>query len=284
MTDTPADLNVTQASAGARTRRVRRCGICRQEGHDRRCCPSPEAVEERRQRRDLQEQRHQRYLQDLEDLEERARQRVEERARQQEAERARQQVEGRATQQERQQRDSEEGCRSIRLQNHNNYTVAVYYRMDVPRWDQRRGNSIYKSFRSIDSNGTYGIKIYPNTIIYIIPEAERISYIRRYGDSSWLDTNRYNGHVVGEYVMDTFETNTLDIISHEYEAPKPVLDQWKECALKSLYLLQQLERLGASNNDNLEPIMDMVQDITIPRHTYQDKELAGVPSVMTNVT
>ena len=262
MTDTPAVLNVTRAddialrpSARARTRRVRRCGICRQVGHDRRCCPSPEAVEERRQRQ-------QRYLQDQA-----------ERTRQEEIQRA-----------ERQQRDSEEGCRSIRLQNHNNYTVAVYYRMDVPRWDQRRGNSIYKSFRSINSNGTYGIKIYPNTIIYIVPEAERISYIRRYGDSSWLDTNRYNGHVVGEYVMDTFETNTLDIISNEYEAPKPVLDQWKECALKSLYLLQQLERLGASNNDNLEPIMDMVQDITIPRHTYQDKELAGVPSVMTNLT
>ena len=258
MTDTPAELNVTQASDGARTRRVRRCGICRQEGHDRRCCPSPEAVEERRQRRALQEQRHQRYLQDLE-----------ERARQEEAER---------------QRDSEEVCRSITVRNHNNYTIAVYYRMDRPSWERRRGNNIYKSFRSIDSNGTYHIKMYPNTILYIIPEQERLSYIRRYGGSVWFNADLYNGHVVGEYVMDTFETNTLDIISNEYEAPKPVLDQWKECALKSLYLLQQLERLGASNNDNLEPIMDMVQDIKIPTHTYQDKELAGVPSVMTNVT
>tara|TARA_B100000900_G_scaffold412079_1_gene433129 strand:- start:857 stop:1504 length:648 start_codon:yes stop_codon:yes gene_type:complete len=215
-------------------------------------------VEERRQRRALQEQRHQRYLQDQAEI-----------ARQQEAER---------------QRDQENGCRSIRLQNHNNYTVAVYYRMDRPGWERRRGNNIYKSFRSIDSNGTYGIKVYSNTIIYIIPEVERLSYIRRYGGSVWFNVDLYNGHVVGEYVMDTFETNTLDIISHEYEAPKPVLDQWKECALKSIYLLQQLERLGATNNDNLEPIMDMVQDITIPEHTYQDKEIAGVPSVMTNLT
>tara|TARA_B100000963_G_C22565838_1_gene643643 strand:+ start:498 stop:1256 length:759 start_codon:yes stop_codon:yes gene_type:complete len=250
MTETPAELNIT------RTRRVRRCGICRQEGHDRRCCPSPEAVEERRQRRALEEQRRQRYL--------------EERARQQEAER---------------QFDRENGFRSITVHNHNNYPVAVYYRMDRPSWE--RGNNIYKILRRpiIDSNGTYRIKMYHNTIIYIIPEAERISYIRRYGDSSWLDTNRYNGHVVGEYVMDTFENNILHASSlYAYEAPKPVLDQWKECALKSLYLLQQLERLGASNNDNLEPIMDLVQDITIPAHTYLDKELAGVPSVMTNVT
>ena len=249
MTETPAELNIT------RTRRVRRCGICRQEGHDRRCCPSPEAVEERRQRRALEEQRHQRYL------EERARQEA-----------------------EREQRERDEGFRSITIRNHNNYTVALYYRMDVSQWRRRRGRNIYKSFCSIQSNGTYGIKISPNTVIYIIPEEERLSYIRSYGDSSWFNADSYNGHVVGEYVMDDFQSNTLDVISDGYVSPKPVLDQWKECALKSLYLLQQLERLGASNNDNLEPIMDMVQDITIPRHTYLDKELAGVPSVMTNVT
>ena len=51
-----------------------------------------------------------------------------------------------------------------------------------------------------------------------------------------------------------------------------------------MYLLQQLERLGASNNDNLEPIMDLVQDIIIPSHNYMDRENAGVPSEFTNLT
>jgi len=44
-----------------------------------------------------------------------------------------------------------------------------------------------------------------------------------------------------------------------------------------------LERLGATNNPNYEPIMDMVQDIEYPEHSEQDKERAGISSVFTNV-
>jgi hypothetical protein len=59
---------------------------------------------------------------------------------------------------------------------------------------------------------------------------------------------------------------------------------WKECGLKSLFLLKEIERMGGKKNPNIEPILDMVQDITLPEHTEMDKELAGVPSVFTNLT
>jgi len=59
--------------------------------------------------------------------------------------------------------------------------------------------------------------------------------------------------------------------------------QWREAALKSLFLLQQLQRFGVQNNPNYEPIMDMIQDIEFPEHTEQDKERAGVTSEFTNV-
>ena len=49
-------------------------------------------------------------------------------------------------------------------------------------------------------------------------------------------------------------------------------------------LIDQLNKLGVSNNDNYACIMDMVQDITIPEITEFDKDLAGVPSTLTNVT
>ena len=42
--------------------------------------------------------------------------------------------------------------------------------------------------------------------------------------------------------------------------------------------------MGGKKNPNIEPILDMVQDITLPPHTEMDKELAGVPSVFTNLT
>ena len=51
------------------------------------------------------------------------------------------------------------------------------------------------------------------------------------------------------------------------------LEQWKECGLKSLFLLKELERMGATKYDNLEPLMDMVQDIELPPHTEFDKEM-----------
>ena len=59
--------------------------------------------------------------------------------------------------------------------------------------------------------------------------------------------------------------------------------QWREAALKAQYLLAQLERLGVKNNPNYEPIMDMIQDIEYPEHSEQDKERAGVTSQFTNI-
>ena len=54
-------------------------------------------------------------------------------------------------------------------------------------------------------------------------------------------------------------------------------------ALKSLFLLQQLQRFGVQNNPNYEPIMDMVQDIEFPDYSEQDKERSGISSTFTNV-
>lgn len=57
---------------------------------------------------------------------------------------------------------------------------------------------------------------------------------------------------------------------------------WMKAGLKMKYLLEQLDRLGASGNPNLESIMDMVQDVEIPEHGEFDKDDAGVPSHLTN--
>ena len=81
------------------------------------------------------------------------------------------------------------------------------------------------------------------------------------------------------------------IIDCEYNPPKKEIDQWKECALKSHFLIQQILKIVGplekihTNYDNILPILDMVQDITIPASCSEiDKELAGVPSALTNIT
>ena len=73
--------------------------------------------------------------------------------------------------------------------------------------------------------------------------------------------------------------NEIDITPRVFKE-----DKWKEAALKSLYLLEQLKRLGVGNNPNYEPIIDLVEDIEFPEYGEQDKELAGVTSTLTNVT
>tara|TARA_Y100000591_G_C21701056_1_gene628316 strand:- start:12 stop:731 length:720 start_codon:yes stop_codon:yes gene_type:complete len=62
------------------------------------------------------------------------------------------------------------------------------------------------------------------------------------------------------------------------------IDPWKTAALKSRYLLEQLVRLGAKNNENYEPILDLLEDIEFPEVSESDKEDAGIPSVFTNYT
>ena len=100
-----------------------------------------------------------------------------------------------------------------------------------------------------------------------------------YGDFavtySVIDTEHVLKFITIEYGM----KEIIEITSKELSKE----DQWREAALKSQYLLSQLERLGATNNPNYEPIMDMVQDIEYPEHSEQDKERAGISSVFTNV-
>jgi len=68
-----------------------------------------------------------------------------------------------------------------------------------------------------------------------------------------------------------------------YIEEKTELEKWKEVGLKSNYLLQELIKLGGEKYENLEPIFDMVKDIPIPEHTPHDREIAGIPSILTNV-
>ena len=71
--------------------------------------------------------------------------------------------------------------------------------------------------------------------------------------------------------------------------------QWKELGLKSHYLLKQIENMTSQKkdgevivNEKYEPIasfIDMIQDIVVPKQcTEADRERAGIPSVLTNVT
>ena len=97
-----------------------------------------------------------------------------------------------------------------------------------------------------------------------------------------------------ESVMDQVDGDTI-IIDRDYKPPKSELEEWKELGLKSHYLLKQIRDMTSQQKDgefivnekyeNIEPFIDMIQDIVIPKNcTEADKEKAGIPSALTNIT
>jgi hypothetical protein len=78
-------------------------------------------------------------------------------------------------------------------------------------------------------------------------------------------------------------------VKKEYKPKKTELEQWKEFGLKSHFLLQQIYKMtdgGKSERyENIEPFLDLVQDVKLPKNcTEADKEEAGIPSALTNIT
>ena len=62
------------------------------------------------------------------------------------------------------------------------------------------------------------------------------------------------------------------------------LNKWKFNALKLDFLLKEVIKLGGKNCDNLEPILDLHQDIQLNDYSEFEKERSGIPSTFTNIT
>ena len=62
------------------------------------------------------------------------------------------------------------------------------------------------------------------------------------------------------------------------------LNKWKFNALKLDYLLREVIKLGGKNNDVLECVLDLHEDIQLDTVNEWLKDVAGIPSVFTNLT
>jgi len=62
------------------------------------------------------------------------------------------------------------------------------------------------------------------------------------------------------------------------------LNRWKFNALKLDYLIRELIKLGAKNNETLDIVLDLHEDITLDSVSEWYKDVAGVPSIFTNIT
>ena len=62
------------------------------------------------------------------------------------------------------------------------------------------------------------------------------------------------------------------------------INKWKFNALKLDYLIRELIKLGAKNNETLDVVLDLHEDISLDPVSEWYKDIAGIPSTFTNIT
>ena len=239
------------------------CSHCGMTGHNIQTCRATGADEARR----IRTERNNRRAQERREVAERAR--LE--AREREIVRERQRL-----------------FPAFHIFNDNNYSVSIYFKRIEPREGQIIPNE-YTHWSDIPHFGQFSIRqdtadshliFLPTDVCiqgdHMIPKdhltSEEIQNLFTITDITIGKNNVYQR-----------PNNELYLIK-EFSPKKNEVQQWRECGLKSLYLLDQLIKLGAKDNDTYASILDLVQDIPVPKHEQIDRENAGIPSAFTNIT
>lgn len=249
------------------------CSHCQQMGHTYRTCPTITEEEKKNRAEEIKKKKEETI------------QRREQR-RQREAERQRVHNEN--------QRRQNLPISKYTVSNPMDYEVVIYWTFSKPEY----GN-IYRgrrfSYCAPHTSVSISCKKELHRLI-MIPFLE-VTSSGRLDALEKIDLNR-NGEVqqitVFDMKMEEYDGTEI-IIDKQYIPPKSEIDTWKECALKSKFLLDQIYMLtGGVDKDgnvskeefeNIAPMLDMVQDISIPPTcTEIDKERAGIPSGLTNIT
>lgn len=155
--------------------------------------------------------------------------------------------------------------KSTAITNNTNGPITVFWyykRTDAPDFSECKLMEVIPSKRQ--SNPW---KINKNTHIIVTSKYQRNQKAEYY---------RYlKSYIIKEFSYDQITRNIF--ITDE-------LSQWKEATLKLDFLIRELKRFGAENNDTLASIIDLHQDVVIPSHSEFDKDNAGIPSSFTNIT
>ena len=170
------------------------------------------------------------------------------------------------------------------ISNQNEYELTVYVKCLVTTQPNQGMVCMKRWFYIEPFSDQWAFKARDNCEIIIVPQLE----VNCSETNESFKTVTYN-YLCGRKVlfnmrMGDYPDKKIIIPHTPYQPPKTKEEQWIEAGLKSHYLLQQIIKLGGMKYPNLEPILDMVQDIKLPEHTEHEKERAGIPSGLTNIT
>jgi hypothetical protein len=151
----------------------------------------------------------------------------------------------------------------------------------------------------IDFNSSYNVrfigKLFPRSIMpittftgyrYIIVDSEKMSASSRYYIPDISRNPLQNKHLCNLDISNNMnDTINININDKNYLTFTELNNNNKTLfsLLKHNYLIEQLIRLGAKDNPNLEAILDLHQDIEMPDIEPIDLEAAGIPNQYTNM-
>lgn len=151
----------------------------------------------------------------------------------------------------------------------------------------------------IDFNSSYNVrfigKLFPRSIMpittftgyrYIIVDSEKMSAGSRYYIPDISRNPLQNKHLCNLDISNNMnDTINININDKNYLTFTELNNNNRTLfsLLKHNYLIEQLIRLGAKDNPNLEAILDLHQDIEMPDIDPIDLEAAGIPNQYTNM-
>ena len=178
----------------------------------------------------------------------------------------------------------------MEVSNLNEYDIVVYYGF--------KSGVGMNTLRAITTIGSYG-----STPISVVKNIHRVAAFPMFevinsdgGVESVIQDDSISDKVkiFDVYLADYSEENIV-IPKTEYTPPKTELEQWKEFGLKNNFILKEIEKLSTyvdkdgvrvahEKYDTIGPLIEMVQDIKDPKCSDIDREFAGIPSRLTNIT
>lgn len=167
--------------------------------------------------------------------------------------------------------------RNVKLVNMRDENYLVYWvQGNIMIHDIDNQENMINYMGMIPKKGTFRLKTMIGHRFYLVPH--KFNYEPPYHPR----TDRE--FFIEPYVQINIHDKTEENIYIDDKDSLSELNRWKFNALKLDYLIRELIKLGARNNDVLDCVLDLHEDIHLDEVSEMEKDIAGIPSQMTNIT
>lgn len=167
--------------------------------------------------------------------------------------------------------------RSVTLLNLKKENFLIYWAVGnymVQDLDSQENNVNYMGL--LPKGGSFKLRTINGHRFYMIPHRLDIEPSFHPGTDKQFLIEPYLEINIHEGIIDKIYIDDKDKLSE--------LNKWKFNALKLDYLIKEVIKLGGKNNDILECVLDLHEDIKLDEVTEMEKDMAGIPSNLTNIT